>query len=216
MCVCIHMFKLEMGWCLVCVFGRRRRRVEVVVGGGILKGSVCVCVCVWKKKEGGRKFICGRRTQKTNWGSVVLMCRGQQQTHTGFWLTATWVACPALPLSCSLSSAHPRSALKPWSHPATQHPPSNPPPPPQTMSSDSTPPLGASVYVHVSHICLHHPSQPICLGLKGRLFNISPPEGSAGAKVRHHVFTEDVSDTSACEGAQHVLALKVFFSSFVP
>ena len=33
MCVCIHMFKLEMGWCLVCVFGRRRR-VEVVVGGG--------------------------------------------------------------------------------------------------------------------------------------------------------------------------------------
>lgn len=54
----------------------------------ILKGSV------WKKKKKrrGRKFICGPRTQKTNWGSVVLMCRGQQQTHAGFWLTTTWVA----------------------------------------------------------------------------------------------------------------------------
>lgn len=76
--------------------------------GVILKKVVC-----WKKK-GGRKFICGWRTQKTNWGSVVLMCRGQQQTHTGLWLTATWVG-RSLSVSLCSPTISPR-AMKPPSY----------------------------------------------------------------------------------------------------
>lgn len=48
-------------------------------------GPHWVCMC-WgglgaehlKGKENERKSVCAARTQKTNWGSVLLMCRGQQ------------------------------------------------------------------------------------------------------------------------------------------
>lgn len=146
-CICIQM--------LVCVC----LCVCFWCGGSILKGIVC-----GKKKEGGRKFICGQRTQKTNWGSVVLMCRGQQQTHAGFWLTATWVAC-LLSLCVCLSLTHPQSALKPRSHPSSQ----TPPPPPRAQ----TPPhLSVHLFVRAPHICLHCPSDPPILYCS--LFHTSP------------------------------------------
>lgn len=92
------------------------------------------------------------------------MCRGQQQTHAGFWLTATWVAC-LLSLCVCLSLTHPQSALKPRSHPSSQ----TPPPPPRAQ----TPPhLSVHLFVRAPHICLHCPSDPPIL--YSSLFHTSP------------------------------------------
>lgn len=92
------------------------------------------------------------------------MCRGQQQTHAGFWLTATWVALLALPV-CLL--AHPQSALEPWSHPSTQ----------------PTPQPGAQAPPHLSeHLCMsmYHTFvsavHPVHLSCTGVLYFIFRPE----------------------------------------
>lgn len=51
-------------------------------------------------------FVCASRTQKTNWGSVLLMCRGQQKTCR---FSATWVAGEALSASSMLKAFRPAS-----------------------------------------------------------------------------------------------------------
>lgn len=74
------------------------------------------------------------------------MCRGQQQTHR--FLTDWLLGWPAR----SLSLTHPRSALKPWSHPATKATP-----PPHPHPELRLHPMSGWICVRIR---LQHPSSP--------------------------------------------------------